>query len=191
MEPRRRAAAPAPLGRGLLSATIDAGNFAVMDPGMSRALVSVSKAMLEQPYYARYELIELAFLTLATRAQGSCRCMRHAWGKGNGVLLIGAAAGKARCLHALAADAAAVRRQRIRSSDSARDRRAEFCIGTGFARFVRRVRTSGDRAVARHSTTGRARSSRSTFASCADSPCEPLRLVATVFVAPRRRSRDS
>ena len=30
-----------------------------MDAGRSRALVSVSKAMLEQPYYARYELIEL------------------------------------------------------------------------------------------------------------------------------------
>ena len=28
---------------------------------MRRALVSVLKAMLDQPYYARYELVELAF----------------------------------------------------------------------------------------------------------------------------------
>ena len=65
-------APPPPLfnsGAGLLSATIDAGNFAVIDVGRSRALVSVSKAMLEQPYYPRYELIELAFLTLASRVQ--------------------------------------------------------------------------------------------------------------------------
>ena len=34
-------------------------------PPMSRALVCVSKAMLRHRYHARYELIELAFLTLA------------------------------------------------------------------------------------------------------------------------------
>src|SRR5262245_55111526 len=89
----RGAAPPAPVftsGAGLLSATIDAGNFAVMDPGMSRALISVSKALLEQPYYPRYELIELACLTLAARVQGLAPLHAACVGaNGNGVLLIG------------------------------------------------------------------------------------------------------
>lgn len=56
-------------GAGLLCATVDAGNFAVIDAAMSRALISVSASMLRNPYYVRRELIELALLTLATRAQ--------------------------------------------------------------------------------------------------------------------------
>jgi energy-coupling factor transporter ATP-binding protein EcfA2 len=101
-------APPPPLfnsGAGLLSATIDAGNFAVMDVDRSCALVSVSKALLEQPYYARYELIELAFLTLASRVQALVPLHAACVGAdGKGVLLIGASgAGKSTlCVHALA-----------------------------------------------------------------------------------------
>lgn len=104
----RGAAPPPPVfssGAGLLSATIDAGNFAVMDPAMSRALISVSKAMLEHPYYPRYELIELACLTLATRVQGLAPLHAACVGaNGDGVLLIGGSGtGKSTlCLHALA-----------------------------------------------------------------------------------------
>jgi hypothetical protein len=68
----RRATPPQPVfssGAELLCATVDAGNFAIIDARMSRALVSISRAMLRRPYYARYELIELAFLTLASRVQ--------------------------------------------------------------------------------------------------------------------------
>ena len=68
----RRAAPPQPVfsaGAGLLSATVDAANFAIMDVRSSSALISISRAMLRRSYYARYELIELAFLTLASRAQ--------------------------------------------------------------------------------------------------------------------------
>jgi hypothetical protein len=91
-------------GAGLLCAAIDAGNFAVIDVDMSRAMISVSKAMLEHPYYPRYELIELAFLTLAARAQGLVPLHAACVGtNGKGVLLIGASgAGKSTlCLHAL------------------------------------------------------------------------------------------
>jgi len=104
----RGGAPPPPVfasGAGLLSATIDSGNFAIMDPAMSRALVSVSNAMLEQPYYPRYELIELACLTLAARVQGLAPLHAACIGeKGNGVLLIGGSGtGKSTlCLGALA-----------------------------------------------------------------------------------------
>jgi hypothetical protein len=92
-------------GAGLLCATVDAGNFAVVDVAMSRALISVSRAMLARPYYARYELIEFAFLTLASRAQSLVPLHAACIGtKGDGVLLMGASgAGKSTLsLHALA-----------------------------------------------------------------------------------------
>src|SRR5687767_4670924 len=101
-------APPSPVltsGAGLLCATIDAGNYAVMDVGMSRALICVSKGMLRQPYYPRYELIELAFLTLSSRRQALVPLHAACVGaNGNGMLLIGASgSGKSTlCLHALA-----------------------------------------------------------------------------------------
>src|SRR5262249_27540946 len=71
----------------------------------SRAFVSVSKAMLGQPYYPRYELIELAFLTLASRTQALVPLHAACVGRnGNGVLVMGGSgAGKSTLtLHALA-----------------------------------------------------------------------------------------
>ena len=69
---RNSPAPPPPVlsaGAGLLCATVDAGSFAVVDVPMSRALICVSNAMLRHRYHARYELVELVFLTLAARAQ--------------------------------------------------------------------------------------------------------------------------
>jgi hypothetical protein len=104
----RGAAPPPPVlssGAGLLCATVDAGNFAVVDAGMSRALISISEAMLEQRYYARYELVELAFLTLATRVQGLVPLHAACLGANGDALLVigGSGTGKSTlCLHALA-----------------------------------------------------------------------------------------
>lgn len=56
-------------GGGFLCATLDAGNFTVMDIENSRALVCVSSSLLSHRHYARSELIELTFLTLASRVQ--------------------------------------------------------------------------------------------------------------------------
>jgi hypothetical protein len=101
-------APPAPMlsaGAGLLCATVDAGNFAVVDVEMSRALISASPAMLAHPYYARYELVEFAFLTLASRAQSLVPLHAACIGAGGkGVLLMGeSGAGKSTLsLHALA-----------------------------------------------------------------------------------------
>jgi hypothetical protein len=104
----RRSAPPRPslaAGAGLLCATVDAGNFVVVDAAMSRALVCVSNAMLRHRYHARYELVELAFLTLAARGQSLVPLHAACVGaNGRGVLLMGASgAGKSTLsLHALA-----------------------------------------------------------------------------------------
>jgi hypothetical protein len=106
---RRGSAPPAPTlhaGAGLLCATVDAGNFVVVDDTMSRALVCISQAMLRQRYHARYELVELAFLTLAARGQSLIPLHAACVGtNGSGVLLMGGSgAGKSTLsLHALAA----------------------------------------------------------------------------------------
>jgi hypothetical protein len=92
-------------GNGLLCATVDAGNFAVVDVALSRALVALSPAMLRYPYHARYELIELAVVTLASRAQPLVPLHAACIGaRGAGLLLVGSSgAGKSTlALHALA-----------------------------------------------------------------------------------------
>lgn len=104
----RGSAPPRPVlgaGAGLLCATVDAGNFAVVDVARSAALVSISKAMLRHRYYARYELVELAFLTLAARGQSLVPLHAACFGaNGKGLLVMGASgAGKSTLsLHALA-----------------------------------------------------------------------------------------
>lgn len=105
----RRAAPPQPTltaGGGILCATIDAGNFAVIDLPRAHALVCMSPSMLRRSYYARYELIELAMVTLASRGQSLVPLHAACIGaRGSGALLMGASgAGKSTlALHALAA----------------------------------------------------------------------------------------
>lgn len=92
-------------GAGILHGSVDAGNFVVVDAATRRAFVSVSKALLRDRYYARYELVELAFLTLATRGQSLVPLHAACVGtNGNGLLLMGASGtGKSTLsLHALA-----------------------------------------------------------------------------------------
>ena len=104
----RGAAPPRPVlgaGAGLLHGAVDAGNFVVVDVDMCRALVSVSRALLHHRYYARYEVVELAFLTLAARGQSLVPLHAACVGAhGNGLLLMGASGtGKSTLsLHAVA-----------------------------------------------------------------------------------------
>lgn len=96
--PRRplpRTAEPPPVrvqsGAGLLCGMMDASNYVVLAPERHCALVVASEDMLDHPYHLRYELIEFAVFTLATRGQrliplhGAC-----VGSQGRGILLLGA-----------------------------------------------------------------------------------------------------
>ena len=77
-------------GAGLLCGVMDAANYAVLSPMEGRGLVVVSRALLDRPYYARYELLEFAVFVLAGRAQGLVSLHAACVGlKGRGLLLIG------------------------------------------------------------------------------------------------------
>jgi len=77
-------------GAGLLCGVMDASNYVVLAPEQRRGLVVASEDMLGHPYHLRYELIEFAVFTLATRGldlvplHGACFGAR-----GRGILLLG------------------------------------------------------------------------------------------------------
>jgi hypothetical protein len=91
-------------GAGLLCGVMDQSNYVMLDPRGRRALVAASEDMLGHAYHLRYELIEFAVFTLATRGMGLVplhgACVGHA---GRGVLLLGeSGAGKSTlALHSL------------------------------------------------------------------------------------------
>jgi hypothetical protein len=78
-------------GAGLLCGVMDASNYVALMPAQRKALIVASEDMLINPYHLRYELIEFAVFTLATRGMdlvplhGAC-VGQH----GRGLLLLGA-----------------------------------------------------------------------------------------------------
>ena len=89
------AAEPPPMrvqsGAGLLCGVMDASNYVVLAPEQHRALVVASQDMLSHPYHLRYELIEFAVFTLATRGLGLVPLHGACVGRqGRGILLLGA-----------------------------------------------------------------------------------------------------
>jgi hypothetical protein len=77
-------------GGGMLCGHIDAHNFLVVDPGAGRALVQAGDSMLHHRQLLRYELIEFAVITLATRAHGLVSLHAGCVGaRERGVLLLG------------------------------------------------------------------------------------------------------
>jgi hypothetical protein len=91
-------------GAGYLCGAMDAANFTIISAAQRSALVSISRGLLHLPYYARYELLEFAVYTLATRVQRLVPLHAAAIGRGGrGLLLIGASgAGKSTAaLHCL------------------------------------------------------------------------------------------
>lgn len=91
-------------GAGLLGAAMDAVNLAVVDPTARRAVVQISRGLLDHPYHARYELVEFAVFLLACRCQKLVPLHAGCVGmEGVGALLIGlSGAGKSTlALHAM------------------------------------------------------------------------------------------
>lgn len=91
-------------GVGVLCGVVDAFNYVVLMPDERLALIVASEDMLAHAYHLRYELIEFAVFTLATRGQGLVPLHGACVGlEGRGVLLLGASgAGKSTlALHCL------------------------------------------------------------------------------------------
>jgi hypothetical protein len=77
-------------GAHFLGSATDASTFAVLSPADRTALIFVSREMLRLPYHVRYELIEFAVFTLASRAQRLVPLHAACVGlDGRGVLLMG------------------------------------------------------------------------------------------------------
>jgi hypothetical protein len=77
-------------GAGLIAAATESSNFMVVSPENRSALVAVTPQMLRFPYHTRYELIEFAVFTLATRVQKLVALHAACVGSGSrGVLLMG------------------------------------------------------------------------------------------------------
>src|ERR1700723_2225310 len=91
--PRTRSAPP-PLsmlsGAGLLCGTAGSSNFVILSPPQRSALVAVSRELLRFPYHIRYEFIEFAAFTLASRSQKLVSLHAACVGRaGGGILLMG------------------------------------------------------------------------------------------------------
>lgn len=91
---------------GVITATVDAANYVIVNPDRRSARVAISPAMLRFRYHARYELLEFAVFELLARSRGMLSL--HAACVGNGrscVMLLGdSGAGKSTaCAAALVA----------------------------------------------------------------------------------------
>ena len=90
----RRRSEPPPLsmfsGLGHLGGATDSSNFVVLSPPERTALAMLSQKMLRFPYHTRYEYIEFAVFTLASRCQGLVSLHAACVGRGGrGILLMG------------------------------------------------------------------------------------------------------
>jgi hypothetical protein len=92
--PPRRSGEPAPLtmlsGPGLLCGASPSASVATVSAQQRAGLVIVERDMLRFPYHVRYELIEFAVFTLASRVQGLMPLHAACVGSGRrGLLLVG------------------------------------------------------------------------------------------------------
>lgn len=90
-----RRSEPPPLamfaGTGLLGGVSNSSSCVVLSSDQRAALIAVSPAMLRFPYHTRYELVEFAVFTLASRVQRLVPLHAACVGRnGHGVLLMGA-----------------------------------------------------------------------------------------------------
>jgi hypothetical protein len=90
----RRRAEPPPMamfcGAGLLGGAANSSNFVVLSPHQHAGLVVVAPHMLRFPYHTRYEFLEFAVFSLASRTQGLASLHGACVGRaGRGLLLMG------------------------------------------------------------------------------------------------------
>jgi hypothetical protein len=90
----RRGPEPPPLsmlsGAGYLGGATNSSNFVVLSPPERTALVVLSRQMLRFPHHTRYEYIEFAVFTLASRCQDLVSLHAACVGRGGrGILLMG------------------------------------------------------------------------------------------------------
>ena len=88
------APSPPPLsmlsGAEFLGGATKSSNFVILSPSQHTALVVVSREMLRFPYHTRYEYIEFAVFTLASRSQRLASLHAACIGRaGRGILLMG------------------------------------------------------------------------------------------------------
>ncbi len=77
-------------GADLLGATTHSSDFVALSPAQRTGLIVVSRAMLRSAYHVRYELLEFAVFTLATRVLGLVPLHAACIGRGGrGLLLMG------------------------------------------------------------------------------------------------------
>jgi hypothetical protein len=91
-------------GAEFMGATTSASDFVVLSPAQRSGLIVVSRDMLRSPYHVRYELLEFAVFTLASRVLGLVGLHAACVGRrGRGLLLMGeSGAGKSTAaLHSL------------------------------------------------------------------------------------------
>jgi hypothetical protein len=192
-----RATPPRPAlssGGGMLCGHVDAHNFIVVDPGAGRALVQAGDSMLRHPQLLRYELIEFAVITLATRAHGLVSLHAGCVGaRGRGVLLLGpSGSGKSTLtLHAalggldfLAEDSVFVQPRTLCATGlSAFVHAREEALALIGDRALRRAARESPRIQRRSGVRKRQIDLRVGSARLAP---RPLRIVATVLLSKRR-----
>lgn len=77
-------------GAGYVGGATNSSNFVLLSPSERTALVVLSRRMLRFPYHTRYEYIEFAAFTLASRCQGLVSLHAACVGRGGrGILLMG------------------------------------------------------------------------------------------------------
>ncbi len=182
-----------------LCGVMDTANFAIVCPQLRAGLVSISRQLLRFPYHARYELLEFAVFTLASRAQGLVPLHAGCIGRdGSGLLLIGASgAGKSTLalhgmlqdLDVLAEDAVFIEPASLRATGVAnflhlRDEALRFVDSPALAARIRRspviCRRSG---VEKYEVDLRGRGWRIAPA--------PLRIAGIVFVSGRSAGKGA
>jgi hypothetical protein len=154
---RRRGPPPAPRfasGAGSLVATVDDQNFVLVNAAAGSACVQVSRDLLAHPYHVRYELIELAALTLAARAQQLLPLHAACVGSRGGGLLVLGASGTGKSTLALGSLLSGLE---LLSEDSVFVRAPEG-RASGIANFLH-VRPAGLPLVASHAARAKIRAS--------------------------------